>query len=431
MTRARAVLASAAVAACWFSSGAVPVRDALAGVRDPADFVRDYVTARVRLEDGRGPPPDGEAANDRGARLGTPRVMLLGGPFHLHPPPGLLPVLAVAWLPWHAAARAWALLSLAAVAWLAWSLESIRRPERPPGPLRLGLVAALLVLWPPTLHCLEKGQWSIWLAALLAAGFRALERDRPIRAGALFGAAASLKATPLVLFGLLLARSRRAAAAMAATVVALALAATAVVGLAPWRAFLADAPRDVAAWATWLANTASLDGVLARLWTASPFSRPLAVAPGLARAAFALTEAALLAAAIAVGWRQWSSARRSGAGEPLGACWSAAWLALPVLLNPLGWTHVVVMLLVPIVVALRDGGAATRAVALAALAALSIPRQTLFAWAGPMPVPPLRGLVLGVHAFAALALYVALLAARPRAPVAAPRPAVPDLRSLA
>jgi hypothetical protein len=383
------------------------VREAVVGTRVSADFIRDYVTARVHLEDGRGPPPDGEEANDRAQSLGAQRVLLLGGPFHLHPPPGLLPVLAVAWLPWRVAARVWLILSLVAVAWLSWSLEAIRRPERRPSLARFGLVAALVVLWPPTLHCLEKGQWSIWLAAFLAAGYRALERGRSGRAGVLVGLAASLKTTPLVLIGLLFARSRRATGAMVVTVLALAGLATALLGLDKWRAFVADGPRDIAAWSTWLANTASLQGVYARLWSAGPFTRPLFVAPVLVRGAFAATSAALLAAAVLVGWR------RRRAGEALGSCWSAAWFALPVLLNPLGWTHVVVMLLVPLVVALRDGRPATRAVAVVALAVLSIPRQTLMAWAGPMRVHPLPALVLGMHAVAAVALYVALLADRP------------------
>jgi hypothetical protein len=379
------------------------------GARDPADFVRDYVTARVRLEDGPGPPPDGDAANDRGARLGTPRVLLLGGPFHLHPPPGLLAVLAVAWLPWRAAARVWTLLSLAALAWLAWSLEGLRRPDRPPGSARFALVFALLALWPPTLHCLEKGQWSIALAAFLAAGYRALEREQPIRAGALFGVAASLKATPVVLLALLLARSRRAAAAMVVAALALALAATAVDGVGPWRAFFADAPRDVAAWATWLANTASLQGVYARAWTASPFSRPFFEAPALSRAAFTLTSVAVLGVAALVGWRRRADA--AGTDRRALALWSAAWLAMPVLLNPLGWSHVVVLLLAPLVIAFRDGGPRTRAAAVVAFALLSLPRQRLMAWAGPMPVRPAPALFLGVHAVAALALYVALLVA--------------------
>ena len=81
----------------------VPLTDAVRGARDPADFIRDYVTARARLDGGRGAPPSGESANDLGERLGTPRVLLLGGPYYLHPPPALLAVMPIAWLPWHAA----------------------------------------------------------------------------------------------------------------------------------------------------------------------------------------------------------------------------------------------------------------------------------------------------------------------------------------
>jgi hypothetical protein len=322
-------------------------------------------------------------------------------------------VLAIAWLPWHAAARAWTWLSLAALIWLAWTLAALRRPDRPPAAASFALILVALALWPPVLHCLEKGQWSIWLAALLASGYRALERGRPGRAGALFGVAASVKATPVVVLVLLLARRRRAAAVMLATMLAIALVATAVDGVAPWRAFVADAPRDVAAWATWLANTASLQGVYARLFTDSPFTRPLVHAPGLSRGAFLVTSLALVAAAAIVGWRR-GAVVGLGDGSRLddraAARWSAAWLTLPVLLNPLGWTHVVVMLLAPLVVALRDGGPRARAAAVASFAVLSIPRQRLMAWAGPMPVMPTSALVLGVHAVAAVILYVALLA---------------------
>ena len=281
MTRARflGALGGVAVVACWLSAGRAPLTEAVENLNEPGDFARDYVTARVRLEEGRGAPPDGMRGNAWGARLGAPIVPLLGGPYHLHPPAALLPVLAVAWLPWPTAVHVWAVMSGVALAWLAWSLAGLWAPDRRPSWSRVALLTVALALWPPTLHCLEKGQWSIWLAALLAAGHRALERGQARRAGAWFGVAASLKATPIVMLGLLVARSRRAAAAMAATALALACLATAIEGLAPWRAFFADAPRDVAAWATWLANTASLQGVYARLLTNGPFSSPVVVAP--------------------------------------------------------------------------------------------------------------------------------------------------------
>jgi Glycosyltransferase family 87 len=424
MTRAAVerALGAAVVAACWASAGVTPLTDAVAGAAAPADWARDYVTARARLEDGRAPPPEGAAANERAQRWGVPPVVLLDGPYYLHPPPALLPVLPLAALPWPAAARAFAALSLVALIWLARSLLALYTPGRRPRPAEVALLAGALALWPPALHNLEKGQWSIVLAALLAAGARSLEDQRAGRAGAMFGLAAALKATPLVLAGLLWARSRRAAGAMALTLAAAGGAALAVTGFAFFRAFFVDTPRDVGAWSTWVANTASLQGVFARLLQSGPFSRPLVVAPVAARAAFAVTGLALLAAAVAVGVRRFRGGGPvAGDGRALSR-WTAAWLALPVLLNPLGWTHVVLMLLPPLALALRDGGRGCRWATVLTLAALSIPRQRLLAWAGPIPVGPAAGLLLGVHAFAALAFYAVILAASASATVLEPAP---------
>src|SRR5215471_1957077 len=137
-TRTAMALGAAAVVACWLSSGAAPLTDAIQGARVPADFIRDYVTARARLDGGPGPPPAGESANDLGQRLGTPRVLLLGGPYYLHPPPALLPLLPIAWLPFRAAALIWTAFSLGALVWLAVSLLGIVAPDvaRGAGPPR-------------------------------------------------------------------------------------------------------------------------------------------------------------------------------------------------------------------------------------------------------------------------------------------------------
>jgi alpha-1,2-mannosyltransferase len=261
------------------------------------------------------------------------------------------------------------------------------------------------------LHNFEKGQWSIALAALLAAGFRALDEGRARRAGALFGVAAALKVTPLVLLGLLVLRHRRAAAAMAATFGAILLVTLAVGGVAPWRAFFGGAARNAAVWAPWIANTASPAGIYARLFDGGAFARPLVAAPALATAAFDATAIALLAAALLAHRRASASSQPPpvvAAGGRASAL-EASWLTFPVLLNPLGWSHVLVMLLAPAVIAARDGGRTARALALAALAAFSVPRQTLALLAGPVPCSPGRGLALGVHAAFAVVLFATLL----------------------
>src|SRR5450755_3992214 len=223
-------IAGTLVAACWLSAGSRPFVDAVLGAAEPADWARDYVTARLRLEEGRGAPPAAEEGNERAVRYGVPRVALLGAPYFIHPPTATLATLPFAVLPWRVAAMAWAAASVVALAWLAISLLGLWTPGVAPPVSRVALLTLALVLWPPTLYCLEKGQWSIWLAALLAAGFRSLQAKRTGPSGSLFGVAAALKITPIVMLGYLLLRSRRAVVAMLATAGGAALVALAAIG---------------------------------------------------------------------------------------------------------------------------------------------------------------------------------------------------------
>ena len=394
----------ALVGACWLSAGSTPFIDAVAGTAQPADWARDYVTARARLEEGwGGQPPIGEEGNERAVRYGAPRVPLLGAPYFIHPPTATVAVLPFAALPWRVAALLWAAASGLALVWLAFSLLAIWTPGEAPPANRVAVLTLALALWPPTLHCFEKGQWSIWLAALLAAGWRSMEARRPRRGGSLFGVAAALKITPLVVIGDLQLRRRRAAAAMAATTAGAALVALAATGPMSWFRFTADVSRNETAWAPWLANSASLDGVYARLLTSNPFSRPIVVAPGLARGAFVGTALLLLAIAVGATYR-----RRDQPPETQGRL-LAGWLTLPLLLNPLGWSHLVLILLAPLAVLARNASPRRQVTAMLVLAALSVPRQRLAEWAGTVPVGPAGSVLVGLHAFAALALFAALL----------------------
>jgi hypothetical protein len=398
--RARLALAVVLVAAAWLADGVDPFLAAATGALSPADLARDYVTARARLVDGRGaPPPEGEDGNARAIEFGAPEQLLYGAPYHAHPPPARLLIRPLGLLSWRSAALVWAAGSLLALGWLAISLMWLAAPGAPPPGARVALAFAALALWPPVLHCLEKGQWSILLAALLADGLVALTTERPRRAGFLFGLAAALKATPILLLGLLAVRYRRAAVAMAATVTVAVVASLAADGAAPWRAFLGGAARNAAIWAPWSANTASLAGLTGRLFGApGPFSRPWIAAPSLAAALFTLMTGAFVLAAL-------RALRRPAPPRST----VAAWLALPVLANPLGWSHVLILMLAPLAVAFRDGSVATRRGAWAALIVFSIPRAVLAHLAGPLPVAPVRGLVLSLPAVAAAALFVALL----------------------
>jgi hypothetical protein len=204
-----------------------------------------------------------------------------------------------------------------------------------------------------------------------------------------------------------------------ATTLAIAVAASlAVDGLAPWRAFLAGAGRNAAIWAPWAANTASPAGVYARLFDpASEFSHPLVAAPALATLAFALTTIALFTTALlAVRPRPAPPSPPPSDPPRPSSTTLAAWLTLPVLLNPLGWSHVLIMLLAPLAIAARDGSPRTRQLAFVVLTLITIPRLTLARLAGPLPIAPGRGLILGLHAAAAVILFVALIAARRAGP---------------
>jgi hypothetical protein len=252
------------------------------------------------------------------------------------------------------------------------------------------------LLWPPVLHNLAKGQWSIFLAVLLAAGWRAMERGRPRLGGVWLGAAASFKLTPLLLLGYLGLRRRRVALAMVVTFAALTLAgaATGDTGLR----FAIDIRRNADTWQTWTANTASLNGLVARLFAGGPWARPLWHAPVFAHALTVAVAAALaLSAALAT--------RRASAGDGL---LYGAWCALVVLLNPLAWSHTLVIALLPLALLARR---APPAALFAIVAVFSIPRQTLARIAALAPGEPATAPLVSLHALAALALFALALRA--------------------
>jgi len=392
----RTIRISAAVllAAAWISAGTAPLTGAFSGALVPVDFVRDYVAAHARLYVGRGATPEDEAGNAYAATLGAPQVVLLEGPYHLHPPPALLLILPLVPLGFSGAALAWLAISVVSLSVLAAHLVALGgAPDATPR-WHVAAVLMLLLLWPPVLHNFEKGQWSLLLAALIAAGFHGLERGRPRSAGIYMGLAASLKATPLLLLGFLALRHRRAAWSMLATVAAAGLVSLVVGGVSPWHSWLADAPRDMAAWQTWVANTASLNGFVTRLLAGGRFARPLVAAPELARAVVTAVSLAFVAGLGLVTWRAPISRRTDRRVF-------AAWVSLVVLLNPLAWTHTATLALIPIVLLWDDApGTAT-----AALVMLTIPRETLATLAGVPPVSPGRGIVLSIHAAAVLALF--------------------------
>jgi hypothetical protein len=77
-----------------------------------------------------------------------------------------------------------------------------------------------------------------------------------------------------------------------------------------------------------------------------------------------------------------------------------------VLLNPLGWTHTLLLAL-PALALLH--GLASRSTLLVALALMSVPRHTLAALAGPAPTGPAVAPLLSLHAAGLCLLVVTAL----------------------
>jgi hypothetical protein len=249
------------------------------------------------------------------------------------------------------------------------------------------------------LHNLEKGQWSILLAAMVAAAWRSAGAGRTGGAGLWIGAAASLKVMPATVWPFFMARHRRAAWTALVALAVIIAATLPLTGLSPWLTFVEQSSANVRALETWYANTASLHGLFARLFIGGAFARPLVDAPVLGRVLQLISNAALLAVAVVVTWRQ----RRTPPDRPLFALWAT----LAVLLNPLAWAHTVVLLALPFALLFSDDDeSAQRPVLLAALFLLSIPKETLYRLAGSPPTEGLSGMILSVHALGALSLFV-------------------------
>jgi len=406
-------VAVVATGLAWGSAGLAPLTDAAAGVLAPSDFPTDFVPAARRS---RGAPAgtDVVTGNAEARAAGAPAFVPVGAPYRAHPPPAVMVVRPLVALGFRGAALVWLALSLGSVAVLAWIVTGVFVADPRRRFVRVWPVLAALVLWPPVLHNLEKGQWSVPIAALLALAWASSRRGGLGRAGALIAAAGCFKITPaIVVVGLLgrLGRWRALGGAAAATL-ALGIASVAVMGGAYWGDFLRWSGENTSGWQTAPANTMSLWGMTSRLLIGGAFARPALVSPAAARGVWLLGASLLLVAAMVVTWRERpTSGPATQPGIPVRVF--AAWSALAVILGPLSWTHTATWLVLPGALLLREGSeapsspAAREVVLLAALPLLTIPRLSLFALAGPLPVAPWRGLILGAHLLGALLVFAA------------------------
>ena len=166
-------------------------------------------------------PYDRQALSDLAAGAGTQ----LGAAWSLYPPPTLVLLSTIAFLPWPVAEKASVIANVAlelACIGMAMRVADMRPTER-----RGVLFAGAVLVLAPFHTAISEGQLSIAVAALLAAFVLAQQQDRPIAAGLCVGLAAAIKPQMgLIFLVLLLLRCRRPAVVAAAG----ALACVAIVG---------------------------------------------------------------------------------------------------------------------------------------------------------------------------------------------------------
>lgn len=207
-----------------------------------------------------------------------------------------------------------------------------------------GVATLLFVVAPPTRLTLQLGQVSILIGLVMIGSF-ALARRRPWLAGLLLACATLVKIYPLLLGGYFLLRQRAALWRSAAAGLAIVAASLLLHGPAPYADYLSKVVRG-RDYPFFGEHNISLYGFWGRLLTTSDYGVALANAPGLARALVALS------AALALGLCIWAS--RGPAGELAEQLRFGAWLALMMLLSPTNGSYTFVVMLLPLLAALRQ-----------------------------------------------------------------------------
>ena len=114
------------------------------------------------------------------------------------------------------------------------------------------------------LYNIEKGQWSVLLAVLLALAWRSIQR-RDVRAAAVWGGiAAAVKVFPVVLGAYFLLRSRRAAALFVATGAVLTGLPLLWIGIDAFPAFIRESRSNMSHWDSYPLVMFSVHGAITR-----------------------------------------------------------------------------------------------------------------------------------------------------------------------
>jgi hypothetical protein len=387
------------------SAGTAPWVAAVGGAFRPPDFAQDVAAAQV-LASG-SDPYVGDIARRHADVLGLRAAD--GYPYLPHPPFAILLTTPFAQLSFKGAARSWFAASLALCFVLAIVLAHLSRRgnDRELPKLRHALIGfAALLMWPPVLYNLEKGQFTILLAALVAIAWALLARDDSSVGGLWLGLAAAVKLFPAVLAVYLLFRRPRAATWFAIVAVGATTAPCVWIGWHVLPEFLGQSAANLTYWQTWPAVTYSFHGLAARSFVPSEWSQPIMRAPSIANAFGALASVIL----VAIASRTTVRCLPNDCDAVLFAIWSV--LLIP--LNPLAMGHNGVLLALPIVLignAIADESRLwPKLMWSAGCVLVSIPRQTIFD-AAPLPVTPWRSFgVVALPLWGTLLLFSAGIA---------------------
>jgi hypothetical protein len=379
------------------SSGFKPWAAATAGAFLPADLAADVAAAHLFVQRVSPYGPDIRPAHV--AITGLPLAATL--PYFPHPPFSLVMSFPLAFLTFQQASLLWFAVTIMLLFALAVILHTAGGDGGNVGVVRVWQLMLLLLAWPPVLYNLEKGQWSVMLAALLAFAWRAVARGE-LRTGAVWAAvAASVKVFPVALAVFFFMRSARALAWFLVTGAVLIAVPAAWIGLELVTAFVRESRMNVTYWESFPLVMFSVHGAITRALVGGQWAQPFVQAPLLARVFEAVVVGSLVAAAVWVSLK----AHRGLVDQSTAFL---VWLVLLPILNPLSMGHNGVLLALPIVVlghtiAARGHQWQRFAWALA-LMLVSIPNQTVWFFAAP-PATPAGGLFAALPACGALILY--------------------------
>jgi hypothetical protein len=394
-----------AVAFCVaLTSGIRPWVDAASGAFIPADISQDAAAARLFA---RSVSPYGPVIRDEHSRMLGVAVNDTF-PYFPHPPFSLIVSWPLGYVPFRTGAAMWFASTLAILLVLAALLSEVSRGER----LDKARLAApgrfflLLLLWPPVLYNLEKGQWSILLAALVTAGYFSWIRGQLSAAAAWIATAAAVKVFPVIMGVYFLLRSRRAFAIFVAVGALLTGIPLLWIGLDAFAAFVGQSRLNMPVWESFTSVTFSLHGVLARLLIGGQWARPLIHAPVAARIIELVLVTLLLGVAVRLTWL----ARHGRANDSLALL---AWVTLLPVLNPQSLGHNGALLALPLVAAACvlsvESSRWHRASWGISLVLVSVPKQTVWRLVSS-PVEPWEGIgIVALPTWGSLLLFVVIV----------------------